>query len=418
MNPFETWLTEDRLAFRGTLEERNVGDILIQMWRERMTGIVAVETPAAHRAFLVREGNLAFAYSDDPDDRLGEVLLYQGRIDLIQLDAALRQVIQGQKKLGTVLIEMGVLAAEDLPEVLALQVRTILSATMNARTGAYSVFWMEEDETIPGIPNLKLDTPTAVFDGARRVQRWSVIYRGLPTLDATPVPTPKETWSGIAVTLSPEENHVLSLCTGNFSIKTICSLSYLNSFETARLLWAFRLVGLIEFHSTARPTTASSPTLSIPVPRGITPTLEMSPMNHPEYQDYMLQELVQRYNSMYQEVVETLSQSMSDDDLSRFLEATLAPIRAALPHRMKDVSINAYGEIDYDAFVRNFANIDFETKVREMSSLLEDILYSLIYSLDQVLPPEEARRLQQHILARHRNPSESGTDTEKGQPAR
>jgi hypothetical protein len=411
MNPFETWLTEDRLAFRGTLEERNLGDVLIQMWRERMTGIVAVETPTASRAFLVREGNLAFAHSDDPDDRLGEILLQQGRIDLIQLDTATRQMAQSQKKLGTVLIEMGILATEELPEALALQVRTILSATMNDRTGTYSVFWMEEDETIPGIPDLKMDTPVAVFDGARRVQRWSVIYRGLPTLDAIPVPTPKEIWSGIAVTLSPEENHVLSLCTGNFSIKTICSLSYLNSFETARLLWAFRLVGLIEFRSTARPTTASSPALSIPTPLGLTPPLGITPpagmtlMNHPEYQDYMLQELVQRYNNMYQEVVETLSRSMSEDDLHRFLEATLAPIRAALPHRMKDVHINAYGEIDYDTFVRNFANIDFETKIREMSSLLEDILYSLIYSLDQVLPLEEARRLQQHILARHRSPS-------------
>jgi hypothetical protein len=411
MNPFETWLTEDRLAFRGTLEERNLGDVLVQMWRERMTGIVAVETPTASRAFLVREGNLAFAHSDDPDDRLGEILLQQGRIDLIQLDTATRQMAQSQKKLGTVLIEMGILATEELPEALALQVRTILSATMNDRTGTYSVFWMEEDETIPGIPDLKMDTPVAVFDGARRVQRWSVIYRGLPTLDAIPVPTPKEIWSGIAVTLSPEENHVLSLCTGNFSIKTICSLSYLNSFETARLLWAFRLVGLIEFRSTARPTTASSPALSIPTPLGLTPPLGITPpagmtlMNHPEYQDYMLQELVQRYNNMYQEVVETLSRSMSEDDLHRFLEATLAPIRAALPHRMKDVHINAYGEIDYDTFVRNFANIDFETKIREMSSLLEDILYSLIYSLDQVLPLEEARRLQQHILARHRSPS-------------
>jgi hypothetical protein len=411
MNPFETWLTEDRLAFWGTLEERNLGDVLIQMWRERMTGIVAVETPTASRAFLVREGNLAFAHSDDPDDRLGEILLQQGRIDLIQLDTATRQMAQSQKKLGTVLIEMGILATEELPEALALQVRTILSATMNDRTGTYSVFWMEEDETIPGIPDLKMDTPVAVFDGARRVQRWSVIYRGLPTLDAIPVPTPKEIWSGIAVTLSPEENHVLSLCTGNFSIKTICSLSYLNSFETARLLWAFRLVGLIEFRSTARPTTASSPALIIPTPLGLTPPLGITPpagmtlMNHPEYQDYMLQELVQRYNNMYQEVVETLSRSMSEDDLHRFLEATLAPIRAALPHRMKDVHINAYGEIDYDTFVRNFANIDFETKIREMSSLLEDILYSLIYSLDQVLPLEEARRLQQHILARHRSPS-------------
>ncbi|MCS7311485.1 MAG: hypothetical protein NZ742_01005 [Acidobacteria bacterium] len=411
MNPFEAWQTEERLAFRGTLEERNLGDVLVQMWRERMAGIVVAEIPTAHRAFLVREGHLAFAYSDDPDDRLGEVLLRQGRIDLIQLDTATRQTTQSQKKLGTVLIEMGVLAAEELTEALSLQVRTILYDTMNARTGTYSAFWMEEDETVPGIPDLKIDTLTAVFDGARRVQRWSVIQRGLPPLDAIPVTTPKEVWSGIAVTLSPEENHVLSLCTGNFSIKTICSLSYLNSFDTARLLWALRLVGLIEFHSMARPATASSPTISIPpsfgsMPSlGITPPAGMTLTNHPEYQDYILQELLQRYNDMYQEVVETLSRVITEDDLHRFLEATLAPIRAALPHRMKDVHINAYGEIDYDTFVRNFATMDFETKIREMSSVLEDILYSLIYGLDQVLPSEQAREVQQRILAKHRGTS-------------
>ncbi len=388
MTTWEQWIPPERLALEGSLEDRNLGEVLFQLWQEAFNGIVVLDNRAVQRAVLLRDGHIAFAYSNDPDDRLGEVLLLRGTIDVQQLEMATRQMLQTKKKLGAVLIELGILAPEELTNALRTQVETIVWDSLNFRAGTYRVYVLEPEESVPGMVDLAIETPLMVFEGARRVRRWSIVARGVGSLDQVPVLAPRESWSHIALSLTPEENHVLSQCNGRFSIRTICATSYLNSFETVRLLWALRLVHVLEFREPA-----TAPAVSA----------DRKPaMHHEEYQEYLLQDLVQRYNEMFQEIVETILEEIGEEGVRQYLQEVLAPIRAALPHRLKDVEIGIYGEIDYDTFVRNFAHLDFDTRYREMTSILEDILYGMIYGLQEILPESRARELQQALLERHR----------------
>ena len=82
---------------------------------------------------MVQEGRLVFASSSSPDDRLGELLLRRGRITLRQFADAGRAVGPG-KRLGTVLVEQGVLTPKDL-------VKTVVDHTQEIIYGAFQ--WTE-----------------------------------------------------------------------------------------------------------------------------------------------------------------------------------------------------------------------------------------------------------------------------------
>ncbi|NIM61967.1 MAG: hypothetical protein GTO30_10015, partial [Acidobacteria bacterium] len=73
----------------------------------------------------IREGHIVFAASNQPDDRLGELLLRQGRITLAQLEQSVERM-HGGKRIGSVLVEDGALPSEQLVDGVLLQVKRIV----------------------------------------------------------------------------------------------------------------------------------------------------------------------------------------------------------------------------------------------------------------------------------------------------
>jgi len=71
------------------------------------------------------EGRVTFASSTDPNDRLGEYLLRRGRVSLAEIEAALCQQSSG-KRLGTLMVEAGLLTRDELVAAVRGQVRAIV----------------------------------------------------------------------------------------------------------------------------------------------------------------------------------------------------------------------------------------------------------------------------------------------------
>src|SRR5262249_39551525 len=113
--------------------------------------------------------------SRDPDDRLGELLLTRGIIQREQLEQATLKVGQG-RRLGTILVEMGILPAADLPRWVREQVKEILFSLFSWTDGTYRFeegpFSSEEAIT------LRLSLAEIFLSGLRQVQKWSVLRKG------------------------------------------------------------------------------------------------------------------------------------------------------------------------------------------------------------------------------------------------
>src|SRR5258708_20733683 len=64
------------------------------------------------------------------------------------------------------------------------------------------------------------------------------------TIDSVPVPT-GTTEVLFKLELTDEEQEVLTHINGRASVEQICQVSYLSNLETCRILWAFRVLGVI-----------------------------------------------------------------------------------------------------------------------------------------------------------------------------
>jgi hypothetical protein len=88
------------------------------------------------KSITVQEGRMVFAASSSADDRLGELLLRRRRLTLQQFVDASKAIGAG-KRLGTVLVEQGVLTPAELVEAVVEHAREIVYSTFLLTEGHY-----------------------------------------------------------------------------------------------------------------------------------------------------------------------------------------------------------------------------------------------------------------------------------------
>src|SRR3990172_12054762 len=89
---------------RGSLVERDFPDLIHDLYDRRWSGVLTLSNMGIAKTILVEQGRLVFASSSSPDERLGELLLKQGRITLKQFVEAGKRV-GAHPKPGAVLVE-------------------------------------------------------------------------------------------------------------------------------------------------------------------------------------------------------------------------------------------------------------------------------------------------------------------------
>ena len=81
---------------------------------------------------------IIYASSTDPDMGLGEVLLRGGEIDLHQYNTAMDRIVVA-RRIGTTLVELGYLDADQLIRAVEHQASTIVLNAMAYRSGNYTI---------------------------------------------------------------------------------------------------------------------------------------------------------------------------------------------------------------------------------------------------------------------------------------
>src|SRR5829696_4528341 len=120
-------------GLKGQLSELPVPEILQHLDQVHSTGILTLVSVGARKALYMKEGNVVFASSNLPNDRLGEILIREGKITVDEYESSIRAISKGKRQ-GKVLVEMGALSPKDLWDGVQFQVREIV----------YSVFQWEE----------------------------------------------------------------------------------------------------------------------------------------------------------------------------------------------------------------------------------------------------------------------------------
>jgi hypothetical protein len=226
---------------QGRLEEEDVPDLVQDLSRQRWTGMLRLQSGGDRLGITFEDGRLIFAAASNSDYRLGPRLLRRGLITLRQLEDAGR-AMSGGKRLGTVLVEKGVLDQDQLVRGVVDQTRDIILLAFHWTSGEYRL----DPGPSPG-EAIKLDmsTPQLIFDGISQLETWSRVERGSGGLSASYAPVDGSDALFRELTLEVDHAALLRSVKDGRSVEALCAESMLNDFEVCRSLWAFRVIGLV-----------------------------------------------------------------------------------------------------------------------------------------------------------------------------
>lgn len=141
-------------------------ETLFRLCREKATGHFKLGQEPGRTIYLDM-GDIVFAQSNFPQDRLTQLLVERGKITQAQLDYALANLKPGIS-IGKNLIEMGFITQRDLLEVARLQVERVVSGALGV-VGVEPHFDSREDlETT--IVRLPMDTAQLLLNGVLGLQ--------------------------------------------------------------------------------------------------------------------------------------------------------------------------------------------------------------------------------------------------------
>ena len=227
----------------GNLAEAGFCEILARLSRGRETGVLHLSGPAAGKSVYLQQGSVVFASSQDPDDRLGEMLLTRGVISREQWEQAAGQVGPG-KRLGTVLVERGFLPAAELPRWVREQVKEIIFSLFSWTEGEYRF----EPGPFPSSEaiTLRISTAEIFLSGLRRVQKWSVLRRGTGEIRIPYRLSPDYRETLGEVVPEKEEKRLLALLESKpLTMEQAALESGLSTLRVYQLFYAFRALGII-----------------------------------------------------------------------------------------------------------------------------------------------------------------------------
>ena len=224
-------------GLKGQISELPVPDILQHLRQSQATGILTLVAGGARKALYLKDGRVVFASSNLPNDRLGEILLREGKITVEEYEASIKAITKGKRQ-GKVLVEMGALSPKDLWEGVQFQVKEIVYTVFQWDEGQFHF----EESTLPEKERITvdLDIQDLILAGLRRVDAGGRLQSRYPETDSVleralpDVPSP----------LEPYETHVLRLIDGERSVLDICRESEIGDNETMKVLYALVATGV------------------------------------------------------------------------------------------------------------------------------------------------------------------------------
>jgi hypothetical protein len=351
---------DEGLILRGSIEETSVPELLRSVLGSGETGVLTFRRRDVTKSVFLHMGRVTYARSSNPDERLGEDLLLQGRITVRQYVEASKLVAPG-RRLGTILVELGALESEDLLGAIEHHVKEILLDVLTWDTGEYEL--VMTDPSSDDVVALNVSTESLILAGIRRVRGWSHIYRGLGgDIESAPVPTGK-TEALLRVELSEEEQEVLTHVNGRASIEKICEVSYLSHVETCRVLWALMVLGVVR---------KGQP--------GEVAEREETVARHEEELD--LEGVVEHFNQMLNRVYVFLKGRVGDE-ANVFMEEAMARVEGQYESLFYGVDLKQYGRADYDQLLANVADLPPAERRRLMLAGINELVASIQLGVKQ-----------------------------------
>ena len=165
-----------RVVLTGDAAGFPLSDLIAFLAQSRWTGVIRVHAPTGERTISMKDGEVRAATSDDPTDRLGEVMVRLGFVDRNKLEEVLRDT--PPSKVGRALVERGLLQAHDLFKCLTYQLSEIFHAMVLTHEGTFMLVDQPIDDRTAH--TLQLSTQSLLMDAIRKIDEMAHFRKRIP----------------------------------------------------------------------------------------------------------------------------------------------------------------------------------------------------------------------------------------------
>jgi hypothetical protein len=249
------------MALEGTIKDFGLPDIFQLIGLQRKTGVLTLRSDKEQVTVAFENGMVVLADSSSKrlEDRLGNVLVKQGRLTKDMLDEVLQIQKATLQRLGHILISGNHITAKDLKDALQLQVSQIVFKVFRWRDGEYhfapsdSVDYDRENAT-------PMSADFILMEGIRMVDEWPIIEKKIPSMDIVfrtvvdpamveakregeEEPAGGGGGKGAApsnkIRLAPDEERIFRRVDGTRTVQSIIDSTGQSDFEVCRVLFDF-----------------------------------------------------------------------------------------------------------------------------------------------------------------------------------
>src|SRR5262249_29411668 len=165
-----------RVVLMGDASGFPLSDLIAFLSQSRWTGTLRLHAPGGERTVVLKDGEIRGASSEDPADRLSEVLVRLGHAGRPDVEEALRD--NPPSRVGRALVDRGLLQPHDLWACITQQVSEIFHAIVLAREGAFTLVDQEHDDRSG--PTVQLSTQSLLMDAIRKIDELQHFRQRIP----------------------------------------------------------------------------------------------------------------------------------------------------------------------------------------------------------------------------------------------
>ncbi|MCS6884639.1 MAG: DUF4388 domain-containing protein [Acidobacteriota bacterium] len=192
---------------QGVIKPFSIAEVFRKIFNERLSGELLLRQDLLMKQIFFERGHIVFALSNRPEDRLGEMLVKQGKLTRERLSELLASVPAGTR-LGKYMVDRGVITERELLSYLTLQMAGIVRSVYEWKEGLYQ--FLEGEGRAPEDLKLRFSTQTLILEGIRSITDFDVIRAGIGDISKYLAPMPNRSKIQ-SIAFSPVELSVLSL---------------------------------------------------------------------------------------------------------------------------------------------------------------------------------------------------------------
>lgn len=233
---------ENKYVYKDDISNLPLPEILAVIEKYKVPGVITIKDNFYERKVYLSEGKIIFATSTNPDERLGEFLLYKGVITKAQYDESVERLKRGEGRQGKILVDMKAITPKELFIYVQEQISEIVYNLFNLNEGkvCFEIGKFKEEEII----KLSIPIKKAIFEGIKKIKDPKRCLQRLGSKTAIYEPV-FELKDVIGLSLTQEETKLLQMVDGKKSLYEIITKGPFTQGMNARILYAFFVLHLI-----------------------------------------------------------------------------------------------------------------------------------------------------------------------------